>query len=72
MSPNVAPNAVRHGSQSATETVAIAMVMADTAIGPLARCSLQYAPIVAMKLKYRSNHVKADQCIAVIVTVKSE
>jgi len=72
MSPNAVPNAVRHGSQSATETVATDMEMVATVTEPLAKCSLWYAPIVARKLKYRSNHAKADQCIAVIVTVKSD
>ena len=72
MNPNAAPNAVRHGSRSATETVAIAMEMLATVTKPHAKCSPLYAPIAARELKYRSNHTKADQCIAVIVTVKSE
>ncbi len=67
MNPNAAPNAAGHGSQSTTEAVAIAMVTET-----LAKCSLPYAPLVARKLKYRSNHAKADRCIAVIVTVKLE
>jgi threonine/homoserine/homoserine lactone efflux protein len=70
MSLNVAPNAVRQGKHSGMETVATVMVMADTAIVPLAKCFLQYAPIVARKLKYRSSHAEIDQCIAVIATVK--
>jgi hypothetical protein len=48
------------------------MGMVATVTEPLAKCSLRYAPIVARKLKCRSNHAKADQCIAVIVTVKSD
>jgi len=68
--PNVAPNAVRQGKHSDMETVATAMGMADTAIVPLAKCSLQYAQSVAKKPKYRSSPVKVDQCIAVIATVK--
>jgi uncharacterized membrane protein len=63
MSLNVAPNAVRQGKHSGMETVA-------TAIVPLAKCFLQYAPVVARKLKYRSSHAEIDQCIAVIATVK--
>lgn len=72
MNPSAAPNAVRHGSRSAPELVAIAMEMLAMVTEPPARCSLLYAPIAARELKYRSNHTKADQCIAVIVTVKSE
>ena len=72
MNQSVVPNAARHGRQSATETVATAMEMVATVTEPLAKCSLRYAPIVARKLKYRLNHAKADQCIAVIVTVKSD
>ncbi len=62
MSQNAVPNAVKKGSQSATETVA---TMIDRV-----RCFLQYAQIVAMKLKYRLSPVRTDQCIAVIATVK--
>jgi len=62
-SPNAVPNAVRHGRQSVQEAVAIV-------IDPHARCSQRYAPVVVRKLKYRSNHEKADQCIVVIATVK--
>jgi hypothetical protein len=69
-SPNVVPNAVRQGKHSGTETVATAMVIADTAIVPLARCSLQYVPIVARKPKYPSSHAKTDLYIAVIASVK--
>ena len=65
MSPNVVPNAVKKGSQSATETVATALVLH-------AKCSLPYAPIVAKKLKYRSNHAKTDQCIAAIAIAKQD
>ena len=72
MSPNAAPNAVRQGKHSGTETVATAMVMADTAIVPLAKCSLQYAPIVARKLRYPLNLVAIDQCTAAIAIVKSD
>jgi hypothetical protein len=63
MSPNAVPNAVRQGKHSGTETMA-------TAIDPHAKCSLQYAPIVARKLKYRSSHAKTDRYIAVIASVK--
>ena len=69
-SPNVAPNAVRQGKHSGTETVAIAMALVDTAIVHLARCSLQYAPIVASKPRYHSSHAKTDLYIAVIASVK--
>ena len=65
MSPNAAPNAVKKESQSATETVATALVLH-------AKCSLLYAPIVAKKLKYRSNHARKDLCIAAIATVKQD
>ena len=71
-SPSVASNAVRQGKHASTETVATAMVMIATATGRAAKCSLQYALSVARKLKYRSSPVRADQCIAVIATVKSE
>ena len=67
MSPNVVPNAVKKGSQSATEAVAVA-----TALVLHAKCSLPYAPIVAKKLKYRSNHAKTDQCIAAIAIAKQD
>ena len=62
MSQNAVPNAVKKGSQSATETVAIAI--------DRVRCFLQYAQIVVVKLKYRLSPVRADQCIAAIATVK--
>ena len=69
-SQSVAPNAVKLGKHDnmATETIAIAMIA--LAIPPDAKCSLQCAPIVARKLKYRLNHVRADLCIAVIAFVK--
>jgi hypothetical protein len=67
---NVVPNAVRQGKHSGTETVAIAMAVADTAIVPLARCFLQYAPIVVRKPRYHSSHAKTDLYIAVIASVK--
>ena len=70
-SPNVAPDAVRQGKHSGTEIMATAMVIADTAIVPLAKCSRQYAPIVARKLKYRLSLAKVDQCTAEIATTKS-
>jgi hypothetical protein len=50
--------------------MATAMAIADTAIVPLVRCSLQYAPIVARKPKYHSSHEKRDLYIAVTVSVK--
>ena len=62
MSPNAVPNAVKKGSQSATETVAITI--------DRVRSFLQYAQIVAVKLKYRLSPVRTDQCIAAIATVK--
>jgi len=69
---NVVPNVVRQGKHSGTVTVAIAMAIAiaDTAIVPLAKCSLQYAPIVARKLKYHSSHDKTGLYIAAIVSAK--
>ena len=70
MSLNAVPNAVRQGRHSGTETVAAAMAIADMGIVHPARCSLQYAPIVARKRKYHSNHDKTDQYIAAIVSVK--
>jgi hypothetical protein len=69
-SPNVAPNAVRPEKHSGTATLATAMAVADTAIVPLARCSLQYAPIVARKQKCHSSHAKTDQYIAAIASAK--
>jgi hypothetical protein len=71
MNPNAAPSAVRHESQSAMETVAMVMAMIAMVTEPLAKCSLRYALNVVKKLKCHLNHVKADRCIAVIVTVKS-
>jgi hypothetical protein len=71
MSPSVAPNAVTQGSQTVTETVATAMVIVDTVIAPLAKCSPWFVPTVARKLKYRLSLVKVDQCIAEIATTKS-
>jgi hypothetical protein len=69
-SPNVALNAVRQENHSGTKAMAAAMVIADTAQVPLARCSLQHVPIVARKLKYRLSHAKTDLYIAVIATAK--
>jgi hypothetical protein len=63
MSPNVVPNVVRQGKHSGME-------MAATAIDPHDKCSLQYVPIVARKLKYRSSRTKIDRYIAVIASVK--
>ena len=65
MSRNAVPNVVGKIKHSGTEIVATARV-------PRVKCSLPYAPIVAKKLKYRSNHAKTDQCIAVIATVKKD
>jgi len=70
-SPNVAPNVVRQGKHSGTEIMTIAMVIVDTAIVLLAKCSRQYAPIVARKLKYRLSLAKVDRCTAEIATIKS-
>ncbi len=60
-------SAVRHvakpGKPSVTETVAIATV-------PDVRCSRQFAPSVAKTPKYRSSHVKVDQCIVAIAIEK--
>jgi hypothetical protein len=66
-SPNVAQNAVRLGKHSGMET---AMVTTDTAIAPLVKCSLRYAPIVVRKPKYLSSHAKTDQYTVVIASVK--
>jgi hypothetical protein len=60
---NVAPNVVGHERQNVPEMLA-------TAIHPHARCSRQYAPVVGKKLKYLSNHAKADRCIVVIAIAK--
>ena len=70
--PKVVPHVARQGKHGSTETVATAMAMTATATHPDARCSLQYAPIVARKLKYRSSPVRADRCIVAIATVKSK
>ena len=72
-SPNVASNVVRQGKHSGTETAATAivtMVIADTAIAHLARCSLRYAPIVVRKPKYHSSHAGKDLYTAVIASAK--
>ena len=73
-SPSVAPNAVTQGSQAVTETVVTAMVMVivDTVIAPLAKCSPLFVQTVVRKLKYRLSLVKVDQCIAEIATTKSD
>jgi hypothetical protein len=72
MSRSVAPNAVRQGKHSGTEMVATAMVLADTAIVPLAKCFLQFVLSVARRLRYRLSLVKVDQYTAEIATTKSE
>jgi len=69
-SPNVAPNAVRQEKQNVMEMVVTAMEMVATATEPNAKCSPRFVPSAVRKLKYRSSLVKADQCIAVIATVK--
>jgi hypothetical protein len=69
---NAAPRAARQGKHSSTETVETVMGMIAMATGLDAKCSPQYALSVGRKLKYRSSPVRADQCIAVIATVKSE
>jgi hypothetical protein len=71
-SPSVAPNAVKQGSQAVTETVVTAMVIVDTVITPLAKCSPLFVQTVARKLKYHLSLVKVDQCIAEIATTKSD
>jgi hypothetical protein len=71
-SPSVVPNAVTQGSQAVTETVVTAMVIVDTVITPLAKCSPLFVQTVARKLKYRLSLVKVDQCIAEIATTKSD
>jgi hypothetical protein len=70
MSLSVVLNVVRRGIHRATKTVATAMGIVAMVTEPLAKCSLRYVQIVARKLKYRSNHAKADQCIVVIATAK--
>jgi len=65
MSPSAVPRAAKQGNQSVTEIAAIAM-------GPDAKCSLQYAPSVAKTLKYLLNLAVVDQCIVAIATVKSD
>ena len=70
-SPSVAANAAMQGRQAVTETVATAMVIVDTVIAPLARCSPWFVQTVARKLKYRLSLVKVDQCIVEIATTKS-
>ena len=70
MSPNVAPNVVRQGKHSGTETVATAMVIADTAIVPLERCILRYAPSVVRKLGYHSSHAGTGLYTVVIASAK--
>jgi hypothetical protein len=69
MNPNAAPNAVRQGKQSVTGIVATAMAIVPITL-PDAKCSLQHVLNAARILKYRSNRVKVDRCIAVIATVK--
>jgi hypothetical protein len=74
-SPSVAQNAATQGRQAVTETVATAMVImvvADTVIAPLARCSPLFVQNVARKLKCRLSLVKADLCIAEIATTRSD
>ena len=71
--PSVAPNAVTQGRQTVTETVSTAMVIVivDTVIAPLAKCSPLFVLTVARKLRYRLSLVKVDQCTAEIATAKS-
>jgi len=70
MSLGVAPNAVKLGKHDSTETATIAMVMITTAIPPDAKSSLQCAPSVARKLKYRLNLMVTGLFTALIATVK--
>jgi len=71
-SPSVVPNAVTQGNQAVMETVVTAMVIADTVIAHLARCSPLFVQTVARKQKYRLSLVKADQCTAETATTKSD
>ncbi|KPK21054.1 MAG: hypothetical protein AMJ70_07180 [Dehalococcoidia bacterium SG8_51_3] len=72
MSPSVAPNAATQGRQAVTEMVATAMVIVDTVIAPLARCSPLFVQTVERKLRYRLSLVKVDQCTAETATTKPD
>ena len=65
MSPSAVPRAAGQGNQSVTEVAAIAM-------GPHARCSLQYAPSVAKIPRYLLNRAGTSRYIVAIATAKSE
>jgi len=65
-SPSAVKPAGRQGSQSATETEAVA-----TATGPNGKCFPQLAPNVAKRPKYRSSRAKVDQYIVAIATIRS-
>ena len=62
-SPNAVLNAVKKGSQSATETVA-------TTINRV-RCFLQYAPSVGKLLRYHSSPAEIDRFIVATATIRS-
>ena len=61
--PSAVFRVAKPGSQSVTKTVAM---------GPDARCSLQYVVSVARIPKYPLNHVVTDQFTAVIATEKPD
>ena len=65
MSPSDALLAARQESQSVTELVA-------TATDPDAKCSLQYVPSVAKRLRCHSSPAKVDRCIVVSATVRKD
>jgi len=66
MSPSDAQLAARQGSQSVMVVVVAAMAT------DLARCSPRYVPSVERTPKYRSNPVKADQCIVASAIIKTD
>jgi hypothetical protein len=68
-SPSVVQHAVRQGKHNRMEMEATAMAIALTTL-PDTKCSQQNALNAARTLKCRSNRVKVDRSIAVIVTVK--
>ena len=65
ISPSVAPNVARQGSQNNMEVVATATV-------PAAKCFGQRGPSVAKISKYPLNLVLIDRCIIAIAIVKSD
>lgn len=63
MSRSVVLRAAKLGDHSVPGMVA-------TVTGLSVKCSRQYAPSVARKLKFRLNLAKVDRCIVAIATLK--